>query len=116
MDGIDRFFQDFRRGVPDLFELAAESYSYAEPLYPGPFDRAGHMALMKQVLSTVPDRSMEVERRIPGADGGIVEATWSGMPPGRSEPLVLKTFFAFEVETGTGKTSRLRCYYDLPTS
>ena len=116
VDAVDRFLETFNRGVPPLDELAAPGYSYAEPWNPGPFDAKGHVELMTQALQRFPDRRCDVRRRVPGADGVVVEATWTGTPAGGGEPVVLDCRFVFDIEPTSGKIARARGYYDMPSS
>ena len=53
---------------------------------------------------------MDIIRRLPGADGAAVEATWSGTSAESGETMRLACIFAFDIDA-TAKISRLRGYY-----
>ena len=82
-------------------------------MFPELRDADGHVELMRQVAQARPDRRIDVVRRLPGADGAVVEATWSGTPVEGGDTLHLECVFAFDIDA-TGKISRLRGYYDVP--
>jgi hypothetical protein len=75
MDAVAAYFEQFNakqlEGMPKLF---GPGYTYAEPLYPEPRDAAGHVALMRRIAESFPNRRMDVRRRVPGASGEAVEA------------------------------------------
>ncbi len=111
-DVVDRFLEAFNRGeVPRLSELATPDYTYAEPMFPGPYDAAGHEEVMRQTLAMFPDRRMEVTRRMPGVDGEVLEAVWTGTPAG-GDPLTLPLWILADIDPATGLISRFRSYYD----
>ena len=109
-DFIDRFnAKDF----DGIRALMASDYSYAEPMFPELRDAEAHVELLRQVAQARPDRRIDVIRRWPGADGVVVEATWSGTPAEGGDTLRLECVFAFDIDA-TGKISRLRGYYIVP--
>ena len=57
---------------------------------------------------------MEVGRRLPGADGAVVDATWSGTDAATGNVTTLACVFAFEVDDVTGTITRLRGHYERP--
>jgi hypothetical protein len=68
---------------------------------------------MRQVARARPDRRIDAGRRLPGADGAVVEATWSGTPAEGGETLRLACVFVFDLDA-TGLIARLRGYYVAP--
>jgi hypothetical protein len=109
-DFIDRFNGKDFHGIATLM---APGYSYAEPMFPELRDAEAHVELMRQVAQARPDRRIDVIRRLPGADGAVLEATWSGSPVDGGETLRLACVFAFDLDV-TGRISRLRGYYVVP--
>jgi hypothetical protein len=114
VDAVAEFFDRFNaKDFDAIGRLLAPDYSYAEPMFPEPRDAEGHLELMKQVAQARPDRRMDVGRRLPGAGGAAVEATWSGTPADGGETLRLACIFAFDLDA-TGLIRRLRGYYLAP--
>ena len=114
MDAIVEFVERFNaKDVDGIRELMAPGYSYAEPMFPEVRDAEAHVELLRQVARARPDRHIEVGRRLPGADGAVVEATWSGTPAEGGATLRLACVFAFDLD-GAGLISRLRGYYHAP--
>jgi ketosteroid isomerase-like protein len=114
MDTVADFFERFNAGDLDgIRDLMAPGYSYAEPMFPELRDAEAHVELMKQVAQARPDRRIEVGRRLPGADGAAVEATWSGTPAEGGDTLRLACVFVFDLDAA-GQITRLRGYYAAP--
>jgi len=114
VDAVADFVERFNaKDFDGIGKLMASDYSYAEPMFPELRDAEAHVELMRQVAQARPDRRIDVVRRLPGAAGAVVEATWSGTPAEGGDTLRLACVFAFDVDT-TGKVRRLRGYYDLP--
>ncbi len=114
VDAVADFFERFNAtDFNGIRNLMASSYSYAEPMFPELRDAEAHVELMKQAAQARPDRRIEVGRRLPGADGAVVEATWSGTPAEGGETLRLACVFAFDLDA-TGQITRLRGYYAAP--
>ncbi len=83
MDAVAAFFERFNaRKLDEMADLFGSGYTYAEPMFPEPRDAAGHVAHMRQILETYPDRQMRVRRCVPGPNGEMVEAEWSGTRAG----------------------------------
>ena len=79
MDVVAAYFERFNaRKLDEMADLFGSGYTYAETVFPEPRDAAGHVAHMRQILESYPDRQMRVRRRVPGASGEMVEADWSG--------------------------------------
>lgn len=115
VDAVGEFFRLFNaQSFDDMHDLMASGYSYAEPMFPERRDAAAHVELMRQVAQARPDRRMEIGRRIPGSEGELVEATWSGTPADGGDTLRLECLFAFDLDADSGKVQRLRGYYELP--
>lgn len=113
MDAVARFLELFNaKDFDAIGNLMAPGYSYSEPMFPELRDAEAHVTLMRQVAEAWPDRLIEVSRRLPGAGGAVVDATWSGTPAEGGDATRLSVF-AFETDEA-GKISRLRGYYDLP--
>jgi hypothetical protein len=78
-----------------------------------PRDADCHIALMQQIAQARPDRRIDVHRRIPGACGEAVQATWSGTPADGGPTLHFDCVFVFDVDEA-GLVTRARGYYQLP--
>lgn len=112
MDVIAAYFERFNaREFDQMAGLFGSGYSYAEPLFPEPRDAAGHVALMRQIAQSYPDRQMQVRRRVPGASGEVVEAMWSGTAADSGIIMILDCLFAVDIDPESGRISRMRGYY-----
>ncbi len=115
MDAVAAFFERFNaRKLDEMADLFGSGYTYAEPMFPEPRDAAGHVAHMRQILETYPDRQMRVRRRVPGPNGEMVEAEWSGTRAESGIIMTLHCFFAVDVDPKSGRISRTRLYYEPP--
>ncbi len=103
MDAVAAFFERFNaRKLDEMADLFGSGYTYAEPMFPEPRDAAGHVAHMRQILETYPDRQMRVRRCVPGPNGEMVEAEWSGTRAGSGIIMTLHCFFAVDVDPKSG--------------
>jgi hypothetical protein len=57
---------------------------------------------------------MHVRRRVPGADGEVVEAMWSGTRADSGTTLTLDCLIAVDVDPESSRISRMRIYYQPP--
>jgi hypothetical protein len=112
MDVVAAYFERFNaKELDQMAGLFGSGYSYAEPLFPEPRDAAGHVALMRQIAQSYPDRQMQVRRRVPGASGEVVEAMWSGTAADSGITTTLDCLFAVDIDPESGRISRMRGYY-----
>ena len=115
MDVVFAYFERFNaKKLDQMADLFGPGYTYAETLFPEPRDAAGHVAHMRQILESYPDRQMRVRRRVPGANGEMVEAEWSGTRADSGTTMTLSCFFAVDVDPKSGRISRMRLYYKPP--
>lgn len=115
MDAVAAYFERFNAGkLDEMADLFGADYTYAETLFPEPRDAARHVAHMRQILKSYPDRQMRVRRRVPGASGEVVEAEWSGTRAESGIIMTLHCFFAVDVDPKSGRISRMRLYYEPP--
>ena len=115
MDVVFAYFERFNaKKLDQMADLFGPGYTYAETLFPEPRDAAGHVAHMRQILESYPDRQMRVRRRVPGANGEMVEAEWSGTRADSGTTMTLNCFFAVDVDPKSGRISRMRLYYKPP--
>ena len=115
MDVVAAYFERFNaRKLDQMADLFGPGYTYAETVFPEPRDAAGHLAHMRQILKSYPDRQMRVRRRVPGANGEMVEAEWSGTRADSGIIMTLNCFFAVDVDPESGRISRMRLYYEPP--
>ena len=111
MDAVDRFIDAFNAGdFETMRSLMADGYSYAEPLYPGPYDAEGHIAVMRGVLDRSPDRRMEVIERIGGVGAVAVRALWTGTMPAGGE-LRLEGVYILELTDDRERITGGRAFY-----
>jgi hypothetical protein len=115
MDVVAAYFERFNtKKLDEMTDLFGSGYTYAETLFPEPRDAAGHVAHMRQILESYPDRQMRVRRRVPGASGEMVEAEWSGTRADSGIIMTLNCFFAVDLDPKSGRISRMRLYYEPP--
>jgi SnoaL-like domain len=115
MDVVAAYFERFNaRKLDQMADLFGPGYTYAETLFPEPRDAAGHVALMRQILESYPGRQVHVRRHVPGANGEVVEAVWSGTRADSGIIMTLNCFFAVDVAPKSGRISRMRLYYEPP--
>jgi len=115
MDVVAAYFERFNaKKLDEMADLFGSGYTYAETLFPEPRDAAGHVAHMRQILESYPDRQMHVRRRVHGANGEMVEAEWSGTRADSGIIMTLNCFFAVDVDPKSGRISRMRLYYEPP--
>jgi hypothetical protein len=115
MGAVAAYFERFNAGnLDEMTDLFGPGYTYAETLFPEPRDAAGHVAHMRQILESYPDRRMRVRRHVPGANGEMVEAEWSGTRADSGIIMTLHCFFAVDVDPTSGLISRMRLYYEPP--
>lgn len=115
MDVIAAFFERFNaKGLDEMADLFGPGYTYAEPLFPESRDAAGHVAIMRQIVESYPNRQMHVRRRVPGASGEVVEAVWSGTRAGSGITTTLDCLFAIDIDPKSSRISRMRGYYEPP--
>ena len=115
MDVVAAYFERFNaEKLDEMADLFGSGYSYAEPFFPEPRDAAGHVALMRQIAQSYPNRQMRVRRRVPGASGEVVEAVWSGTRADNGITLTLDCLFAVDIDPKSGRISRMRGYYEPP--
>ena len=115
MDVVAAYFERFNsKDLVEMADLCGSGYTYAEPLFPQPRDAAGHVALMRQIAQSYPNRQMQVRRRVPGADGEVVEAVWSGTRADSGITMTLDCLFAVDIDPNSRRISRMRMYYEPP--
>src|SRR5215467_381237 len=115
MDVVAAYFERFNaEKLDEMANLFGSGYSYAEPFFPEPRDAAGHVALMRQIAESYPNRQMHVRRRVPGAGGEVVEAVWSGTRADSKITMTLDILFAIDIYPKSGRISRMRGYYEPP--
>jgi len=115
MDVVAAYFERFNaKKLDEMADLFGSGYSYAEPLFPEPQDAAEHVAVMRQIAQSYPNRRMRVRRRVPGASGEVVEAVWSGTRADNGITLTLDCLFAVDIDPKSGRISRMRGYYEPP--
>ena len=106
MDVVFAYFERFNtKKLDQMADLFGPGYTYAETLFPEPRDAAGHVAHMRQILESYPDRHMHVRRRVPGADGELVDAVWSGTRADSGTTMTLNCFFAVDIDPKSGRIS-----------
>jgi SnoaL-like domain len=115
VDVVAAYFERFNaRKLDDMAGLFGSGYTYAETAFPEPRDAAGHVALMRQIAKSYPDRQMRVRRRVPGAGGEVVEAVWSGTRADTGNILTLDCLIAVDIDPESSRISRMRIYYEPP--
>ena len=115
MDVAAAYFERFNsKNFDEMVGLFGPGYTYAETLFPEPRDAARHVALMRQIAQSYPNRQMNVRRRVPGANGEVVEAVWSGTQAASGTTMTLDCLFAVDIEPKSGLISRMRGYYEPP--
>ena len=115
MDVVAAYFERFNaRKLDEMAGLFGPAYTYAEPLFPEPRDAAGHVALMRQISESYPNRQMRVRRRVPGAGREVVEAVWSGTRADSEITMTLDILYAVDIDPESGRISRMRGYYEPP--
>jgi len=115
VDVVAAYFERFNaKKLDEMAGLFGSGYTYAEPLFPEPRDAAGHVALMRQIAKSYPDRQMRVRRRVPGAGGEVVEAVWSGTRADGEITMTLDILFAVDIDPKSSRISRMRGYYEPP--
>jgi hypothetical protein len=115
MDVVGAYFERFNaKKLDQMADLFGPGYTYAETVFPEPRDAVGHVAHMRQILKSYPDRQMRVRRRVPGANGEMVEAEWSGTRADSGIIMTLNCFFAVDVDPKSARISRMRLYYEPP--
>jgi hypothetical protein len=115
MDVVAAYFERFNaKKLDQMADLFGPGYTYAETLFPELRDAAGHVAHMRQLLEWYPDRQMHVRRRVPGANGEVVEAVWSGIRADSGNTLTLEMLIAVDIDPESSQISRMRIYYEPP--
>ena len=115
MDAVAAYFERFNaKKLDEMADLFGSGYSYAETLFTELRDAAGHVALMRQIAQSYPDRQMQVRRRVPGASGEVVEAVWSGTRADSGVTMTLDCLLAVDIDPKSSRISRMRGYYEPP--
>ena len=115
MDAVAAYFERFNaKKLDQMAGLFGPGYTYAETLFPEPQDAAGHVAHMQRILESYPNRQMQVRRRVPGANGEVVEAEWSGTRTDSGTTMTLDCLIAVDIDPKSGRISRMRIHYEPP--
>ncbi len=116
MDVVAAYFERFNaKKLDEMAGLFGPAYTYAEPLFPEPRDAAGHVALMRKIAESYPNRQMHVRRRVPRAGREVVEVVWSGTRADSEITKTLDILYTFDIDPKSSRISRMRGYYEPPT-
>lgn len=81
-------------------------YTYSDPATNGSVDRAGHVALMRQIYDAIPDRRIEIHRAWLAEGAEFIEYTWRGTSP--SGEKIEREYFAVLEFDSEGRATRQR--------
>lgn len=116
-DVVTAFFERFNAGDLDsVAEMYGPGYDYAEPMLGAVVDADQHLAAMRQYLEVIPDRRLDVLSRRPTPGGVAVECRYLGTRAADGITVDLPMTAVFDIDDDGGKVTRLRMYYELPSS